>query len=92
VADPPRQPVVPLGKGLLQPLHDPGELQPVRRLNVKPQPVILQAQPQNLEIEPALDFKEDPGKKHQGPIQAEERFPVVDAGTDLVPHPLFQLA
>jgi hypothetical protein len=64
--DPACRPVVPLGKHLFQPLHDCGQFQPVRRLNVKRQPVIRKTQPANLEDEPKLGFPENPGKQRPG--------------------------
>jgi hypothetical protein len=38
---PPRQPVVPLREGLLDPLHDHRKLHPVLRLDIEREPVIL---------------------------------------------------
>jgi hypothetical protein len=99
MADPPIRPVVPLGEHLFQPLHDSRKFQPVRRFNVKRQPVIRKTQPANLENKPEFRLPEYPGEQYQGFIgdrprsagpQAEQRFPVVDAGMDFVTHPLFE--
>jgi hypothetical protein len=49
VPNAPVRPVVPLGKHLLQPLHDGRQFQPLRRFDIKRQPVIRKAQPPNLE-------------------------------------------
>jgi hypothetical protein len=84
------RPVVPLCKGLFQPLHDCGQFQSIRRLNVKRQPVILKTQPADFESKPAFRLLENPGKQYQGFKPTEQRFPVVDAGANFVPHPLFQ--
>jgi hypothetical protein len=90
--DPAVQAVVPLGEHLLQPLHDHRKFQPVRRFNVKRQPVVRKTESANLENEPQFSFPEHPGKQRQGFKMTEQRFPVVDAGTDFIPYPLFQYA
>jgi hypothetical protein len=86
--DPPVRLIVPLGKHLLQPLHDRRKLQPIRRLDIKHQPVIRKAQMANLENKPEGRLPEHPGKDRQSCITPEQGFPVVDAGADLIPHPL----
>jgi hypothetical protein len=90
VPDPPVIPVVPLGKGLLQPLHYRREFQAVRGLYIKGQPVVGKPQPANREDKPKGGLTEHPVKQGQGMTPAEQGFPVVDPGTDFVPHPLFQ--
>jgi hypothetical protein len=87
--DPPRLAVVPLGKHLFQPLHDSGKFKPVRRLDIKAQPVIRKTKRADLENEPKPRLTKDPGKKRQSRRVPEQRFPVVDTGTDFVPYPLF---
>jgi hypothetical protein len=59
---PPRLPVVPLRKRLLQPLHDSGKFQPILRLDIKREPVILKTQTANLEDEPKFRLMEYLGK------------------------------
>jgi hypothetical protein len=88
--DPPVIPVVPHGKGLLQPLHYRREFQAVCWLDVKGQPVIGKTQPANREDKPKGGLTEHLVKQGQGMPPAEQGFPVVDPGTDCVPHPLFQ--
>jgi hypothetical protein len=85
---PPGQPVVPLGEGLLDPLHNNRKLQPTLRLDIKGEPVILKPQIAHRKYEPKLRLKEDPVKERQGLRAAEQRFPIVDLGADLIPHPL----
>jgi hypothetical protein len=87
---PPIYPVVPLSKYLLQPLHDRRQRQPIRRLNVERQPIVYNMQPANLKGKPKRGLLEHPGKQGHGLTPAEQGFPVVDLGTDFVPHPLFQ--
>jgi hypothetical protein len=86
--DPPGRRVVPLRKHLLHPLHDVRQFQPILRLDVKFQPVILKAQAPNPEDEPKHCLAEDRRKDRQCPGVAKEGFPVIDTGTDLVPHSL----
>jgi hypothetical protein len=88
--DPAFRPVVPLGEHLFQPLLDSRKFQPIRRLDIKRQPVIDKTQSPNFEDKPEFRLTEHPGKQRQGFAATEQRFPVVDAGTDFVPHPLFQ--
>jgi hypothetical protein len=87
--DPAFRTVVPLGEHLLQPLHDSRKFQSVRRLNVKRQPVVYKTQSANLENKPKLGFTKHPGKQRQGLKPPKQRFPIVDAGADFIPHPLF---
>jgi hypothetical protein len=63
---PPRQSVVPLGEGLLDPLHNLRKLYPVLRLYVKGEPVILKPQTERRKYEPKLRLKEHLVKKRQG--------------------------
>jgi hypothetical protein len=88
--DPPRLPVVPLGEHLLQPLHDSRKFKPVRRLDIEAQPVIFKTERADLEFKPPLRPAKDLGKKRQSRRIPEQRFPVVDTGTDFVPYPLFE--
>jgi hypothetical protein len=87
--DPSHQPVVPLGEGLLDPLHNRRKLQPVFRLDVEAEPIILQAQGAHGEYEPEFRFPKYLVKERQGFGAAEQRLPIVDLGADLIPHPLF---
>jgi hypothetical protein len=77
-----------LGEGLFQPLHDGRKFHPVLRLNVKPNLVRAKPEAPDLESEAERGFPENPGKKSGGPGQAEDLFPVVDLGADLIPHSL----
>jgi hypothetical protein len=85
---PPRRRVVPLGKYLLHPLHNPRQFKPIRRPDIKPQPVILNSQPANLEGKPQHGLPENPGEHPQHFGAAEKGFAVVNTGADFVPHPL----
>jgi hypothetical protein len=88
--DPPLRPVYPLGKHLLQPLHNFRQFHPVRRLDKKPQPIILKPQSADRETKPEPRLTKHPGKDIQGRIAAEKGFPIVDPGTDIVPYVLSQ--
>jgi hypothetical protein len=78
--------VIPLGEYLLHPLHDFRQLKPVFRLDIKHKPVLLDPQTANRETKPKHGLLEHPGENGQGFGAAEEGFPVVDTGTDFVPH------
>jgi hypothetical protein len=90
VPDPSVIPVVPQGKGLLQPLHDRRQLKPIRGFDIKRQPVVGKTQPANREGKPAFRLPEYLVKQRQGVTPAEQGFPVVYPGADFVPHPVFQ--
>jgi hypothetical protein len=83
-------PVVPPGEYLLHPFHDFREFKPVFRLQVKRQPVILNTHAAQSKDEPEFRFQKHPGKEGSGFGGTEQGFPVVDAGADAVPHPLFE--
>jgi hypothetical protein len=87
---PPFLPVIPLGKYLFHPLHNYRQLPPSFRFNIKGQPIIRKTEAPNSEGETAGRFAEHPDKNRPGLTAAEEGFPVVDAGTDFVPHARFQ--
>jgi hypothetical protein len=84
--DPPFRRVVALCEYLFHPFHDVRQFQPLFRLDVKREPVILKMQPANSEDEPAHGLAEDLFEDPQRPAAAEEGFPVIDTGTDFVPH------
>jgi hypothetical protein len=88
--DPPRLPVVPLRKRLLQPFHYFGKLQPVFRLDIKRKQIVFKTQSANLEDKPKLRFPKHPFKNRQSPVLPEQRFPVVDLGADFVPDTLLE--
>jgi hypothetical protein len=85
---PPVHPVKPLREHLLQPFHNLGKPEPVRRHNVKHKPIILKPQGANLEGISPLNLPEHPGKKRQGGGPPEQGLAVVDAGTYSVPDTL----
>jgi hypothetical protein len=85
---PPGQPVVPLGEGLFDPLHNSRKFHPVLRLDIESEPVILQAQGAHGEHEPELRRLKHLVKERQGFGSAKQRFPIVDLGADLIPRPL----
>jgi hypothetical protein len=89
VPDPPHQAVVSLGKGLFDPLHNSRKLHPVFGLDIESEPIILKAQGAHCEYELKFRLLEHLTKERQGPGMAEQRLPIVDAGADLIPHPLF---
>jgi hypothetical protein len=86
--DPPGFRVVPLGEYLLHPLHDVRQFKPVLRPDVKREPVILKTELPNLEDKPKHSLIEHLCKDRQCPVAAKEGFPVIDPGTDFVPHSL----
>jgi hypothetical protein len=88
--DPPGLPVVPLRESLLQPLHDSGKLQPILRLDIKREPIVLKTQAANLEDKPKFRLMELPGENRPGFGHEEQRFPVVDLGADFVPDTLLE--
>jgi hypothetical protein len=88
--NPPGLPVVPLGKRLLQPLHDSGKLQPILRLDEKRQPIILKTQAANIEDEPKFRLMKHPVENLPDFRLPEQRFPVVDLGADFVPDTLLE--
>jgi hypothetical protein len=69
--------VKPRRECLLHPLHNRGQLKPVRQFKEKSKLVIYQTQPSHLEIEPNFRLMEHPGKQHQRVTPAEQRFSVV---------------
>jgi hypothetical protein len=85
---PPVHPVKPLREYLLQPFHNLGKPEPVRRHNVKHKPVVLKPQGADLERVPPLSLPEHAGEKRQGVGPPEQRLTVVDAGTYPVPDAL----
>jgi hypothetical protein len=87
--DPSHQPVVPLGEGLFDPLHNRRKFHPVFRLYVEAEPIILQAQGAQGEYEPKLRLLKHLVKELQGLGLAEQRLPIVELGADLIPRPLF---
>jgi hypothetical protein len=87
---PSRSPVVPLGKGLLHPLHYIRQFQPVFRPDIKPEQITLKTQSPNLEGKPDFRLMEHPAKNRPGLFSPEQWFPVVDAGADFVPHTLLE--
>jgi hypothetical protein len=84
--------VVPPGEHLFHPLHNSRKLKPVIGLDVKAHPVSLKAEAPDLEGETEHGFPEYPEEEGDGPRAAEERFPVVDAGTNLIPDALGKFA
>jgi hypothetical protein len=88
--DPAHRPVVTLGKRLLYPLHDSGKLQAVRRPDVKRKPIVLKTQAAKLEDKALFRLMEHPDENRPGLIPSEQRFPVVDLGTDFVPDTLLE--
>jgi hypothetical protein len=70
---------------LLHPLYNLRQFKPVRGLDIKDEPVILDPHLSNGEDKPVHGFPEDPGEDSQGIGTAEEGFAVVDVGTDFVP-------
>jgi hypothetical protein len=82
---PPRQRVVPPGKHLLHPLHDPGQRKPVLGPDIKANPAGLNTEAPDLEGETEHGFPEDLVKKGGGFWPAEEGFPVVDIGARFIP-------
>jgi hypothetical protein len=86
--NPSRRRVVPLGEYLLHPLHNPRQFKPIRRSDIKPQPVILNTQSANLEGKPQHGLPEYPGEHPQRFSVAKDGFAVVDTGADFIPHPL----
>jgi hypothetical protein len=89
---PPRPPVVPLREGLLHPLHYLRKLEPVFRLDVKRKPVTLKTQAAGLKYKPKSRLMEHPEENLPGLILAEQGFPVVDLGADLIPDTLFEFS
>jgi hypothetical protein len=88
--DPPLRPDAPPGEGLLHPFHNSGKLQPILRLHIEHKPVILKTQDANLEDKPEPRLPEHTGKKRPGPVPSEQGLPIVDTGTNFVPHTLFE--
>jgi hypothetical protein len=82
--------VVPLRKGLLHPLHYIRQFQPIRRPDIKPEQITLKTQALNIEGKPKFRLMEHLLKNLPGRILAEQGFPVVDLGADLVPHTLLE--
>jgi hypothetical protein len=70
------------------PLHDVRQFQPVLRLDLKRQPVVLKAQVPNREGKAKHCLTEHLREDRRGIGAAEEGFPVVDTGTDFVPYAL----
>jgi hypothetical protein len=60
--DPPRAPIEPHHKRLLQPLHDRREMQPVRRLDIKRQTLFYKSKPPKLEGEALPRLAEYPAE------------------------------
>jgi hypothetical protein len=88
--DPPIHPVKPLREYLLQPLHDIRKLEPVRRQNVERQPIIRKPQSSDLELVPPFRLPKHPGEQGHSVISPEQGFPVVNAGTNFVPHTILE--
>jgi hypothetical protein len=74
---PPFLHIIPLRKYLLHPLQ-------------YYKPIILKTQAAPLKDEPLFRLPEDPGKEGKGLRVTEQGFPVVNTGTDMVPHSLFK--
>jgi hypothetical protein len=89
---PPGQRVVPLGEGLLHPLHDFRQRHPVLRLDVERQPDILDAEAPNLEGEAERGFPEDLAEEGGGFGEAKEGLPVVDSGAYFIPNALSEFS
>jgi hypothetical protein len=85
---PPVHPVKPLRKYLLQPFHNLGKPEPVRRHNVERKPIVLKPQGADLERVPSLGLPEHPGEKRQCVGPPEQGLAVVDTGTYSVPDAL----
>jgi hypothetical protein len=85
---PPVRQVVPHRKRLLEPLHNPRQLESALRLYVKHKPVVLQAQSAYLEIVAFRRPAQNPGKERLRLHQPEQLFPVDDDRADFVPHAL----
>jgi hypothetical protein len=81
-----------LREHLLHPLHNSRKLQPVFGLDVKADPVGLNAEAPDLEGEAEHGFPEHPIKQGDGPGLAEEGLPVVDAGSHFIPNALGKFA
>jgi hypothetical protein len=81
--------IVPLRKSLFQPLHNSGKFSSFLRFYVKLKPVFPKKQSANLEIKLKGGLIQHGFKYSYCVGAAEQRFPVVDAGTDFVPYVLF---
>jgi hypothetical protein len=81
-----------LREGLLHPLHYFRKLEPVLRLDIKRKHIALKTPSPNLEDKPQLRFPKHLVKNLPGLILAEQRFPVVDLGADLVPYTLLEFS
>jgi hypothetical protein len=92
VPRPSHRPVVPLREGLLHPLHYFGKLEPIFRPDIKRKQIALKAPPANLEDKPKSCLMEYLVEDLPGRILAEQWFPVVDLGVDLIPHTLFEFS
>jgi hypothetical protein len=90
--DPPRLPVVPFRKCLLQPLHDSGEFKPVPGLDVKRKPVILKTQMADLEDKPMFRLMKYPVENRPDFRPLEQWFPIVNLGADFVPDTLLEFS
>ena len=86
------QSVVPLGEGLLQPLHNLRQIHPVLRLNVEPKLVGAKIKAPNLESKAESGFLKNPGKESGGLWQAEDALPVVDFGANFIPNALSEFS
>jgi hypothetical protein len=87
---PPRLPVVPFRKRLLQPLHDSGKFQPVLRPDIKPQLILFKTQAANLKDKPKFGLVKHPVENRPDLTFLEQGFPVVDLGADFIPHTLLE--
>jgi hypothetical protein len=87
---PPIHPVKPLREHLFQPFHDIRELKPVRRQKIERQPIIRKPQSPELKLIASFRLPEHPGEQRQGVSPPEQRFPIVNAGTYLVPNALIK--
>jgi hypothetical protein len=87
----PGQSVVPLGKHLLHLLHNSRKRKPVFGLDVKANPVSLNAEAPDLEGETQHGFPEHPVEKGGGPRRSEDGLPVINAGAHFIPDTLGKL-
>jgi hypothetical protein len=76
---------------LLHLLHNSRKRKPILGLDVKANPVSLNAEASDLEGETEHGFPEHPVEKGDGPGLAEEGLPVVDVGANLIPNALGKL-
>jgi hypothetical protein len=85
---PPIHPVKPLREYLFHPLHDIREFKPIHGPHIEREPVILQPYQPKLKSIPHPGLGKHPGEQGHGVSPPEQGFPVVNAGTYLIPNTL----